>query len=273
MKRISAVAAAGLLAVLAGCSEGGTPNEPTATQLNPQVEADLVAIAADGVGEEVEIMRAPGFDLRMGFFGAPGAPEFGPCNLAQSTCTLTRDGMTVTRTLTYYDAAGKEMAAYDATQTASVKIVSQVKGSVTRETEKGSWSAEIDRSRTMTVSGLQGDEQKRTWNGTGAFIVKRTVVREQTSRNYEITGALKVTGVEVPRRNNESKDPWPLAGTIERTMTVSTTDKDGKPVSFTRKVVVTFNGTQFASATITRRDGSTESFQIDLATRKAGRKP
>jgi hypothetical protein len=123
----------------------------------------------------------------------------------------------------------------------------------------------------MTVSGLQGDEQQRTWNGTGTFSVTRTVVREQATRSYEITGTLKVTGVEVPRSNNESKDRWPRAGTIERTMTVHTTDKDGNAVTFTRKIVVTFDGTQFASATVTRRDGSTETFQIDLAARRAGR--
>lgn len=273
MKRVSTAVAAALLTFLAACSDGGTPAEPAATPLSPQVEADLVAVAADGVGEEVEIMRAPGFDLRTGFFGAPGVAGPGPCSLAQAACTFTRDGLTVTRTLTYYDAAGKEMAAYDALQTASVKIVAQVGGSVTRETAKGAWSAEVERNRTMTVSGLQGDEQKRTWNGTGTFSVARTVVREETTRSYEIAGTLKVTGVEVPRSNNESKDRWPLAGTIERTMTVRTTDKDGNAVTFTRKIVVTFDGTQFASATVTRRDGSTETFQIDLAARRVGRKP
>lgn len=274
MKRSSGVLTLAILAALAGCSAGGSPAEPASNQLNPQVNADLIAVAADGVVEEVEIMRAPGFDWRLGFFGGPGAePEFGPCNLAQKTCSFTREGLTISRTLTYYDASGKEMAAYDAAQTASVKVVLAVKGSVSRETGMGSWSAEVDRSRTMTASGLQGDEQKRTWNGTGAFTVKRTVVREQTSRSYEITGALKVTGVEVPRRNNESKDGWPLAGTIERTMTVNTTDRDGQPVSFTRKIVVSFDGTQFAAATITRRDGSTETFQIDLAARRAAKRP
>jgi hypothetical protein len=272
MKRLSGIVSLALLAALAGCSDGGSNlAEPASDQLNPQVSTDLVAIAADGVAEEVEIMRAPGFDLRGGFFGAPGAPELGPCGMAKASCTFTRDGLTITRTLTYYDAAGKEMAAYDATQTASVKIASSVKGSVTRETEKGSWTAEVDRSRTMTVSGLQGDEQKRTWNGTGSFSVKRTVVRDGNTRNYEIAGTLKVTNVEVPRANNEAKDRWPTGGTIERAMTVKTTDKDGKPVEFTRKIVVTFNGTQFATATVTRRDGSTETFQIDLASRRAQR--
>lgn len=272
MKRSSGILTLAILAALAGCSDGRSPAEPALNQLDPQVNADLIAVATDGVAEEVEIMRAPGVDWRLGFFGGPGGePQFGPCNLAQKTCTFARDGLTISRTLTYYDASGKEMPGYDAAQTASVKIVSSVKGSVTRETEKGSWTAEVDRSRTMTASGLQGDEQKRTWNGTGAFTVKRTVVREQTSRSYEITGTLKVTGVEVPRRNNESKDGWPLAGTIERTMTVNTTNRDGQPVSFTRKIVVTFDGTQFASATITRRDGSTETFQIDLAARRAKR--
>jgi hypothetical protein len=165
------------------------------------------------------------------------------------------------------------MAAYDAIQTASVRITATVKGSVSRETGAGSWSAEVDRSRTMTASGLQGDEQQRTWDGTGASAVKRTVVREQTSRSYEISGALKVSGVEVPRRNNESRDGWPLAGTIERTLTVNTTDRDGKAISFTRRIVVSFNGTQFASATITRRDGTTETFEIDLVTRRAAKRP
>ena len=274
MRPFPSVLILALLAALAGCSAGGTPSEPASDQLDPQVNADLVAVAADGVAEEVEIMRAPGFDWRLGFFGGPGAgPEMGPCDFARRTCSFTREGLTIARTLTWYDAAGREMAAYDASQTASVKIASTVKGSVSRETGGGSWSAEVDRSRTMTASGLQGDEQKRTWNGAGAFAVKRTVVREQTSRSYEITGTLKVTGVEVPRRNNESKDGWPLAGTIERALTVNTTDRNGDAVSFTRKIVVSFNGTQFASATVTRRDGTTETFEIDLATRRAGRQP
>ena len=274
MKSSSGVLTLALLAALAGCSDGGNPAESTLDQLAPQVNADLIAVAADGVAEEVEIMRAPGFDWRLGFFGGPGAePQLGPCDFARKSCTFTRDGLTISRTLTWYDASGKEMAAYDASQTAVVKIASAVKGSVSRETELGSWSAEVDRSRTMTASGLQGDEQKRTWNGAGTFAVKRTVVREQASRSYEITGALKVTGVEVPRRNHESKDGWPLAGTIERVMTVNTTDRDGQTVSFTRKIVVSFDGTQFASATITRRDGSTETFQIDLAARRAAKRP
>ena len=273
MRPSSRVLTLALLAALAGCSDTGTPAEPASDQFDPQVNADLVAVAADGVAEEVEIMRAPGFDWRLGFFGGPGTePQLGPCD-ARKTCTFTREGLTISRTLTWYDASGKEMAAYDASQTASVTIASAVKGKVSRETEAGSWSAEVDRSRTMTASGLQGDEQKRIWNGTGAFTVTRTVVREQTSRSYEITGALKVTGVEVPRRNNESKDGWPLAGTIERTLTVNTKDRDGNPVSFTRKIVVGFDGTQFASATITRRDGTTETFKIDLATRRAAKHP
>jgi hypothetical protein len=272
MKRVSGLLALGALIVLGACSDGGAPSEPKVEQLNPQVNADLVAVAADGIGEEVDMMRAPGFDFRVGFFGSAGGPVLGPCNLAARTCTFTRDNLTITRTLTYYDASGKEMAAYDPEQTASVRIVSRIEGSVSRETDKGSWSAQVLHNRNMTVSGLQGDEQKRTWNGTGDFAMTRTVVREQGTRSYEIAGTLKVSEVVVPRNNNDAKDPWPLSGTIERSMTVKTTDQNGDPVTFTRKIVVTFNGTQFASATVTRRDGTTETFQIDLAARK-GRRP
>ena len=60
------------------------------------------------------------------------------------------EGMTYTRSVTYRDAAGNTLDAYDSTTTASIEYVIGVTG----EKERRGWSAAIDRTRTLIVSGL-----------------------------------------------------------------------------------------------------------------------
>jgi hypothetical protein len=161
------------------------------------------------------------------------------------------------------------MARYDAQQTASATIGTTVTGDVTRDT----WSASVDRQRNLTVTGLQGDEQKRTWHGNGTFTVSRSVHRDGgADRTYDITGTLTVTDVVVPHSNNTGKDPWPLSGSVTREMTVNTTNKNGEAVTFTRSITITFNGTQLADATVVGPKG-TQTFTIDLSLRKGFPRP
>lgn len=276
MKRSSTPLALGasVALLLGACSESSTAPQ-SESLLNPLVNADLVTVAADGAGEDVDIMRDP----MMKFAGIGLAPTVGPdfntdnCSYdatARSyTCTWTRDGLTITRVFTFYDAAGHTMASYDAQLTASANIRTTVQGDVTRD----KWSASVERERNLTVTGLQGDEQKRTWNGTGTFTVGRSVHRDNgPSRTYDITGTLTVTDVVVPHSNNPGKDPWPLSGTVKREMTVNTTNRNGEAVTFTRSITITFNGTQFADATVVGPAG-TKTFTIDLSLRKGFPKP
>jgi hypothetical protein len=161
------------------------------------------------------------------------------------------------------------MAKYDANQTASANVRTTVKGDLTRD----KWSASVDRERNLTVTGLQGDEQKRTWNGTGTFTVNRSVHRDSgADRTYDITGTLTVTDVVVPHSNNAAKDPWPLSGSVTREILVNTTNTKGAAVTFTRSITITFNGTALADATVMGPKG-TQAFTIDLALRKAFPKP
>ena len=275
MPRFSRLMALGASAALgfAACS-----NSPTApqdeTQLSPLVNYDMVTVAADGVGEDVDLMRDP-----MLHFGGPGfvsaTPDFNTdkCTFSATTlaytCSWSREALSITRVFSFFTAAGAPMAKYDAEQTAKVNIGTTVKGDVTRDR----WSAQVERNRNMTVSGLQGTEQKRTWNGTGNFKANRSVHREDgTSRTYDVAGTLKVTDVVVPHSNNGAKDGWPLSGTVQREMTVKTTDRNGQAIEFTRVVTIVFNGTQLAEATVVGPKG-TETFTIDLELRKGLRKP
>jgi hypothetical protein len=80
-----------------------------------------------------------------------------------------------------------------------------------------------------------------------------------------MVGSFTKTDVVVPVPGSES--PWPLSGTIHRTMTVTVTG--GVNGDFTRDVdvTITFDGDETANAVI-----NGESFEIDLSAR-AGQDP
>jgi hypothetical protein len=126
----------------------------------------------------------------------------------------------------------------------------------------------------MTVSGLQGDEQTRTWNGTGSSSTSRSRhTQDGQARTYNMDESVSVQNVVVPHRNNDTRDPWPLSGSITRTVAVQILDGDGNVLrELTRTVVITFNGTQFVTLTVTGPNGS-ETFEVDLAQRRAHRRP
>ncbi len=286
-KSLSLAGAAAL--VVAACA--GDPAAPSAESpfLSARMSADLAQIAADGVAGDVEAMRGLNLDIRMGF-GLFLAPDAAPGDGARAcpfdaasgyhVCAevVTDNGFVFNRRYGFFDAAGKGMEAYDAEQTARIHVVKSAKGSVERTSDEGTrWTASLERSRDQSVSGLQGTEQQRTWNGDGLTKVSRArfpAGASASDRSYDLTATVAVADVVVPTRNNDALDPWPLSGTITKVMqgTVKFT-KDGVAETRTidRRVVVTFNGTQFATATVTGPNG-TETFEIDLANRRADRR-
>jgi len=180
--------------------------------------------------------------------------------------------LTIVRQYAFYNPAGTAQEEYDADQTASIRVQRSVDGSMERQTDRGSVSGEVHHDRDLTVSGLQGDEQRRTWNGTGHSEISRTrLVDDRGSRGYEMEADVQIQNVVVPHTNNEDRDPWPLSGTITSHVVGSVT-LNGEERTFERTVVITFNGTQFANATVTGSGGS-GTFEIDLANRRLGRRP
>jgi hypothetical protein len=265
------LSAAAIMA-LGACSD--TPAGPTQTL--PTLNADIANAVADGVGEDVQLMRDLNFGLRTGllFMGAPAAAPNGPgCTYDAVTgwhvceAKVLPVGLTILRQYAFYDASGAAMEKFDPAQTAAIRVKRQLDGSVSREVEGGSMTAEVHHARDMAVSGLQGDEQKRTWDGTGQSQIARTRISDASgTRSYEIKAGVTIASVVVPHRNNQDLDPWPLSGTITKHVT-GTATVNGETRSIDRTVVIRFDGTQFPTATV-----NGEPFTLDLAARKALRK-
>lgn len=230
-----------LLAVaLAACSEGAGPelivDETT-------LAADVATITALATVEDLGDMWL-GSDV-------VGAPAGG----------IVRDHQR-SRTVTFLGADGTEMDGYDPLLTASVVTV--MEASASHEGDR--WSGTMERRRETVLSGLEGEETERTWNGTGTDAVSRTRFDDGSGeRSYTMSGQVTISDVVVgvPR----SEHPWPLSGSITRHVVVTVVNGPNGDRTFERTAVVTFDGTRYATLDI---DG--EIFTLDLADRD-GRRP
>ncbi len=266
--RHTRVLTAGLLALAAACSGSITTSTPAADAL---ITADVATMSADATTEDVDVMVGMDGDIGVlvsaplmdGMFFTPSnMPRMGGCSFANGrfTCPpITHNGLTVTRTVTYF-AGGVTQPAYDSLLTDSIHIVATVSGDVTH----GPWSATVSRSRNFTISGLAGKETSRTVNGTGSESILRShITASNETRSYDLTGTSTVVGVMVPVRS-DGVDPWPTAGTITRTYTVTRTSGTNAGQTVTRTVVITFDGTATPTANV-----NGEPFTLDLAHRTA----
>lgn len=212
-------------AALAACDDAAGPDT------DETMNADVAVVAADATLDGLSIMRDPGMGMH-------------------------RTGERA-RTITFFDASGVEQDGYDGATTASIRFTFDASGSVERET----WSASVERHRELTVSGLAGQETTRTWNGGGTETIARSRTSdEHGTRTYELEGDFTIANVVVPVPGSDA--PWPLSGTVTRHYAVTRTGPDGE-VTRERTVVITFNGTQTATAVV-----NGETFEIDLGTRR-----
>ena len=231
----SGALALGILA-LAACSDTVAPDS-----VEDSLTLDVAMIAADAAIDEVG-------DMGLLFGGAVPAPS-------------AADTRTVTHTATFFDEFGDE-APRDPLTTASIHLVIES----THEFSRDSWTATGTRMRDLVITGLLGEETKRTVNGTGSATVTRSQhTDEDGARTYDMSSKSVIEDVvhPVPRTD----DAWPLSGTITRDVTINVINGPNGDVTKSRTVVITFNGTSEADMTV---DG--EFFKIDLSTR-SGRHP
>ncbi len=222
---------------LAACNDANGPSE-----LDQAIDEDVALVAADAVLEDLQQMY-----VSLGSQAASGVSFDVPRNFS--------------RAVSFFDAAGDPQDAYNPLTTASIRILIEMSGAV----ERDGWTATIVRSRDVTVSGLEGEETERTWNGTSSTDVTRSQhTDENGTRTYEMSGAGTIEDVVrgVPRDEN----PWPTSGTITRSITVVITNGPNGDVTHERTVVITFNGTQFATLTV-----NGEEFEVDLAALQSDR--
>lgn len=233
--RLAMMAAATL--VLGACDSGTTPTDAL---LNTD---DLALIAADAALEDLSVMAGV------------------PLTIGSAMTADGRMGFERSRSVTWFDESGTAMDRPDRLLTASALFESSMSGSMAR----GTWSASVERSRSMRVSGLLGEEVTRTFDGTGSEQHARSRVSDENgTRTYEMTGTSAM--MSVVRAVDRAAQPWPLSGSISRDLTVQVTNGPNGDVSRTRSTVLTFNGTQFATLMV---DG--EEFEVDLAARDGDR--
>lgn len=255
MKTLTRYGTLGLLVTLAACNA-----ESTGPELTPladlAISRDIATQSAEAAAEDVELMGGPTGQFGFGFAASLSSGDDAPFQCG----THTRDLLTIVRTCTFKNAAGATQSGYDATTTASAIIHAEVTGKIERE----NWSAEVERIRDLTVTGLAGAETSRTWNGTGTGKSTRSRHKEGTeTRTYDVSCTSTRTNVVVNLPRSENR--WPVSGTINRQCTIKITGgpNDGKTVE--RTVTITFNGTQMVPITVNGK-----AFTLDLKTRKVG---
>jgi len=219
--------------------------------LDDAIVFDLAVMAADATLEVVSLWGQP-----LGFSSGPQATPGQPGGQRGFS-----DDLSGTRSVTFYNEAGGVMPNMDPLLTASMHIVHEVAGTITRD----NFTATIKRDRNMIVSGLLDEETHRTWNGGGSSSMSRSGVREDgTARAHDMSGTAEYHDVVVPIPGSDPR--YPESGTITRNMTATWTTDEG---TGTRDVtmVITFDGSATAMAVV-----NGEPMEIDLAARQ-GRSP
>ncbi len=244
---IHRVSAVGALATLAACAS----TEPNSAA-NADVTLDVAVVATELGAQDVEAMHGPG-----GFFG------FGlDGNAGQFNCNPAgRDGLTIVRTCTFEDADGLAQTEYDSNTTATVTVHTVIAGAI----DRGDWSATMDRTSDLVVSGLAGANTTMTWNGSSSGASSQ--VRQSDSgetRQYDMSFTGTITNVVIPVPRTETS--WPLSGIIAREVTVTFIGGPRDGTTVTRSTTLEFNGTQYVTLTV-----NGETFQVDLARRSCQR--
>lgn len=240
MKRWLSPLSLGMVVVLVGGCQDGVGDSDFVEE--ETLRADVALVAADAMFEDLVLMQDPPVLALLG-----AGPELAGAEVAGSH--------TFSKQVRFFAEGGAEQDRYDPLLTASIEVV----WDLARSAENAFWSASIQRHREMTVTGLQGVETQRTWNGTGTGVVARSRHPEEgVARTYDMSSEVQIEDVVrgVPRMDH----PYPLSGTITRRIHVVVT-KDGETVG-ERDVnaVITFDGTQFATVTV-----GPDSWKIDLS--------
>lgn len=224
---------------MAACDDDATAPQPVVEAL----DEDVALLVADAVQEDLDVMNTV----------IPAGA--GMAAMADNVSEFTRS-----RTVTFFDAEGVEQDAYDPLTTDAVNSVVELSGERSRDRV----AFTVERFRDLWVRGLDGEETERTWNGEGTE--DRSRVRFQDGdevRSYTFSGSFLIEDVVrgVPR----SENPWPLSGTITRSLTIEVTTANGSR-TVNREVVVTFDGTATATVSV-----NGEVFDLDLNSRDRNR--
>lgn len=246
------------------CDDSGT--EPNAFD-DDAIRAEVALVAADAMFRDLDVVQDPGLQS-LGFMGMGAGPGLGgPHGGGQCQGTgapgtfscgeMVRDGFTVTREVTFFDAAGNEQPnGFDAGTTDAVHMVMSSSGSV----ERSFWSASMERTRDMFIRGLLGEAHTLDGSGSGS-VYRSGNPLEGLEKTFDMS--TEATWSEVVHLQPREDHPYPESGSIQRHILVTVTENGETVDSRNVETLVTFNGTRYVTMVV-----NGESFEIDLANRE-----
>jgi hypothetical protein len=166
--------------------------------------------------------------------------------------TMTRDGLTITRSFSFLDAKGAVQQAFDTATTNTVNIKKSVSGTITHHETV---TSKVNGSSDLTVAGLASGSTQRTVNGTSAGTDETSGKRDTVSFTASRMAGDTITGLVIPIHDDDPT--FPTAGTIVRSMTATVTVGSKTPSTSSRREVITFDGSATAKVVITH-DGVTK---------------
>jgi len=176
------------------------------------------------------------------------------------TCTgNTRDGLTVTRVSSYKNAAGQAQEKPDST-TNSIATTTTVKGTTTR---RDSSTSDIDEKSSQSVTGLAKGSTQRTFNGASAGSETTNGKSADGAFTSKRTAGDTITNVVIPAPSSSTTPPYPTAGTVIRSISVTVTLAGQAATTHSRREVVTYDGSATAKVVITQ-DGTTQNCTLPL---------
>lgn len=251
-----------LLAGAAACADPTTAARSISEQsLTMDAADDAAAVTSADLSEMVTGEILAGLP---GIVGArPGTPAgcaYSPASGRFDCPTISgANGLTLERSFAIFG-GGVPQSAYDQLTTDSLNFQVAITGSVSRE-GRTAW---LNTARTLTLSGLAGNETQRSWSGRGVRNDSARVTSDGVARRTRIRSIDRIASVvfALPRADN----PFPLSGSITHDITLSSTADNGTDTrtrEVTRHVVVTFNGTRLVPVLV----GDTRC-TLDLVTKR-----
>lgn len=187
--------------------------------------------------------------------GRHGDPEFnGLANCAYDATTMRvecdpvtgRRGLTIDRSIAFYDAAGQVQTAFDSVTTDKINTRVSVTGSITR---RDSAVTTVAHASDRTVGGLANGSTERRVDGIASGRESTTGTDESGPFSLLRVAHDTIAGIVIPKR--EIGRTYPTAGTIVRRMEVTRT-RNGTTRTLLRREVITYDGSATAKLVVTQ---------------------
>lgn len=256
---IRVIIGAALATAAAACGSDG-PTGPGNQQLDlPAVLAQMSTNSfTDASGTALGISTPSTADATV----VPSACTYSAATQGFNCPTRTVDGLSFSASYYLFDANGVAQTAPSSTTTASVRLVTDLAGTVTQSVSGTSSSITMQQRNDFTMSGLLTSQHVLT--GTSVNHDSTVVQGASLSR---IVDDLTSTAQNVVLPAPGSTNHWPLSGAMVSDLTGQVTLGALGPLPATLHAVLTFNGTNLVPLTVTGT--LTNSCTIDLSGKNA----